>query len=44
MSVDFNQYKGLIEQRVKQAMGRELTIAGDFQLALSLRPAVAIVV
>jgi AsmA family protein len=42
ISIDFNQYRGLIAQQVKQATGRELTIAGDFRLALSLRPAVAI--
>ncbi len=42
MSVDFNQYKGLIADQVKQATGRDLTIVGDFKLALSLRPSVAV--
>jgi uncharacterized protein involved in outer membrane biogenesis len=42
MSIDFNQYKGLIAEQVKQATGRELTIAGDFKLSLSLAPAVAV--
>ena len=42
MSIDFNQYKGLIAEQVKNATGRELTIAGDFKLALSLTPALAV--
>lgn len=42
MSIDFNQYKGLIAEQVKNATGRELTIAGDFKLAPSLTPAVAV--
>ena len=42
MSIDFNQYKGLIAEQVKRATGRELTIAGDFKLALSLTPALAV--
>jgi AsmA family protein len=42
MSIDFNQYKGLIAEQVKQATGRELAIGGDFKLALSLTPTVAV--
>src|SRR5262245_55116524 len=42
MSIDFNQYKGLVAEQVKKATGRELSIAGDFKLALSLTPAVAV--
>src|SRR5690349_19702326 len=42
MSIDFNQYKGLVAEQVKKATGRELTIAGDFKLAPSLTPAVAV--
>ncbi|MFQ5766216.1 MAG: AsmA family protein, partial [Rhodospirillales bacterium] len=41
-SLDFNEYRGLIAERVKAATGRELTIRGDLQLELSLNPAVAV--
>lgn len=39
-SIDFNQYKGLIAQKVKEATGRDLHIEGDLDLALSFSPAV----
>ncbi|MEA2782736.1 MAG: AsmA family protein [Rhodospirillaceae bacterium] len=42
MSIDFNQYKSLVADKVKAATGRELVIAGDFSLALSLTPAVEV--
>ena len=38
MSLDFNQYKGLIARQVEQATGRSLTIKGNIALALSLTP------
>lgn len=41
-SLDFNEYKGLIAEQVKEATGRDLTIAGDLNLELSLNPAVAV--
>ncbi|MFQ6024695.1 MAG: AsmA family protein, partial [Acidiferrobacterales bacterium] len=41
-SVDFNQYKGFIAQKVKEATGRDLHIEGELDLALSLWPAVVV--
>lgn len=38
LTIDFNQYKGLIARQVERATGRSLTIAGDIKLALSLTP------
>jgi uncharacterized protein involved in outer membrane biogenesis len=42
MSIDFNQYKGLVASQVKAATGRDLVIGGNFKLALSLTPSVAV--
>lgn len=42
LTTDFNRYRGLIADQVKQATGRELAIGGDLQLALSLSPTVAV--
>src|SRR6516165_6672148 len=42
MSINFDQYKGLIAEQVKKSTGRELLIGGDFRLALSLTPKVTI--
>src|SRR3546814_19294436 len=39
--VDWNAYKGLIAAAVRDATGRELTIAGDFDLAVLPTPALA---
>ncbi|MGJ3259240.1 MAG: AsmA family protein [Rhodospirillales bacterium] len=41
-SMDFNQYKGLIAEQAKKATGRELQIAGDLNLEISLNPAIAV--
>ena len=41
-SMDFNEYKGLIAEQVKSATGRELKIAGDLNLEISLTPSVAV--
>ena len=41
-SIDFNEYKGLIAEQVKDATGRDLVINGDLNLELSLNPAVAV--
>jgi AsmA family protein len=38
MSIDFNQYKGLIARQVERATGRALAINGKIELALSLTP------
>lgn len=37
-SVDFNSYKDLVAQQVKAATGRDLVLAGDVKVALSLIP------
>lgn len=41
-SIDFNQYKGMIAEQAKAATGRDLTIAGDLNLSISLTPSVAV--
>ena len=41
-SMDFNQYKGLVAEQAKKATGRDLTIAGDLNLEISLNPAIAV--
>lgn len=41
-NMDFNQYKGLIAEKVQEATGRELQINGDLKLAISLVPAVEV--
>ncbi|HWA42273.1 MAG TPA: AsmA family protein [Hypericibacter adhaerens] len=41
-SQDFNQYKALIAEKVKEATGRDLTLAGDVELVISLSPALAV--
>jgi len=40
MTIDFNQYKPLIAEEVKKATGRDLVIAGDLKLDVSLTPAI----
>lgn len=37
-STDYNQFKGTIDNLVQDATGRELSISGDLQLAVSLTP------
>lgn len=39
-SIDLNDYKQEIAEQVRQATGRDLTIAGDVGLEISLQPAV----
>jgi hypothetical protein len=41
-SMDFNEYKGLIAEQAKEATGRDLQIAGDLHLEISLNPAIAV--
>ncbi len=41
-SVDFNEYKGMITEQAKAATGRDLTIAGDLDLAISLTPRIKV--
>jgi len=40
MNMDFNRYKPLIAAETKKATGRDLVIAGDLKLDISLTPAV----
>ena len=41
-SQDFNAYRSLIAEQVKAATGRDLIIAGDLELELSLSPALSV--
>ncbi len=41
-SMDFNEYKGLIAEKAKEATGRDLKIAGDLNLEISLTPKLAV--
>ncbi len=41
-SMDFNQYRGLIAEQARDATGRELTIAGDLDLEISLNPSLVV--
>ncbi len=38
MATDFNDYRDLVQQRMKAATGRDLVIAGDVDVSLSLSP------
>ena len=38
MSIDFNDYRDLVQQRMKQATGRDLVIAGNIEVSMSLSP------
>jgi hypothetical protein len=42
MSTDFNQYRPLVAEQVKAATGRELNLAGDLDVAVSLVPTVVV--
>ncbi len=42
MNMDFNRYKPLIAEETKKATGRDLVIAGDLELDISLTPAVSV--
>ena len=42
MSTDFNRYKPLIAEETKKATGRDLVIAGDLELNVSLTPSVSV--
>ena len=41
-SVDFNAYRATVADQVKQATGRDLKIAGDLKVGISLTPTVAV--
>lgn len=42
LSTDFNQYRPLVAEQVKKATGRDLNLAGDLEVALSLVPTVTV--
>jgi uncharacterized protein involved in outer membrane biogenesis len=42
MSTDFNKYKPLIAEKAKEATGRDLVIAGDLEVGISLTPSVSV--
>jgi uncharacterized protein involved in outer membrane biogenesis len=41
-SIDFNEYRSTIADQVKQATGRDLKIAGDLNVGISLTPTVIV--
>jgi uncharacterized protein involved in outer membrane biogenesis len=41
-SIDFNQYRSIIADQVKLATGRDLKIAGDLDVGISLTPTVSV--
>src|SRR5215475_5438566 len=41
-SIDFNAYKDLIAQQVQAATGRQLVLAGDVHVGLSLTPSLSV--
>lgn len=41
-SIDFNDYKDLIAEKAKEATGRDLVIAGDLNLEISLSPKILV--
>lgn len=41
-TLDFNEYKDLIAEKVKEVTGRDLVIAGDLNLEISLTPKIAV--
>lgn len=41
-TIDVNQYKGVVQEQVAAATGRDLTIEGDMELSLSLSPAIVL--
>ncbi|MDP7393255.1 MAG: AsmA family protein, partial [Alphaproteobacteria bacterium] len=42
MNTDFNQYKGLIAEKVKEAIGQNLSIAGDIESELPFTPSLSV--
>ncbi len=41
-SMDFNEYKSLIAEKAKEATGRDLVIAGNLDLNISLNPSISV--
>ncbi len=41
-NMDFSRYKGLIEEKAKEATGRDLKIGGEFKVVVGLSPALAV--
>lgn len=42
MSLDVGRFKGVLEAKLEEATGRDVTLAGDIDLALGLTPAIVI--
>ncbi len=42
LTADFNQYKGVIQQAVRDATGRKMVIEGDFQFSFGLSPSISV--
>ncbi|MEX2201040.1 MAG: AsmA family protein [Dongiaceae bacterium] len=41
-SLDLNDYKAVLAEKVKEATGRDLTLAGEIELEISFRPRLAV--
>ncbi|MDZ4735643.1 MAG: AsmA family protein [Rhodospirillaceae bacterium] len=41
-SLDLNDYKAVLAEKVKEATGRDLTLAGDIELEISFKPRLAV--
>ncbi|MBI3453538.1 MAG: AsmA family protein [Rhodospirillales bacterium] len=41
-TLDFNQYRGLVAEKVKEATGRDLVIKGELKLQVGFSPALAV--
>ena len=42
LNTDFNKYKPMIAEETKAAIGRDLVIAGDLEISISLTPSVSV--
>jgi uncharacterized protein involved in outer membrane biogenesis len=42
LNTDFSQYRGLVQEKVKEATGRDLTIRGDVKVVVGLKPSLAV--
>lgn len=42
MSLDVGRFKGVLEAKLEEATGRDVTLAGDIDLALGLTPAIVV--
>jgi uncharacterized protein involved in outer membrane biogenesis len=42
LNTDFSQYRGLVQEKVKEATGRDLAIRGDVKVVVGLKPSLAV--